>query len=853
MSQTAAAHWQRLKELLGQLLEAPAEERAALLGRLCGDDASLRAELASLLEAADGDDSVLSAAQRSFEGLTSVEMPMSGRSIGPWRLTSLIARGGQGEVWRAERADGQFHQSVAIKLLRSGFDQQWLASRFAAERQILASLDHPNLARLLDGGTTDDGTPYIVMELAEGKAIDAYCAQHRLPLRKRLALFRTLCQVVGYAHGKGIVHRDLKCDNVLVTAEGVVKLVDFGIAKQLSADSQTTATAQRMMTLAYSSPEQVRGEHVTPSSDVYSLGVVLYRLLTDASPYASAAGDTGYELTRAICETEPPPPSRAKAPTATLTRAQRLRLRGDLDAVALMALRKDARSRYADANDLGDDIFRHLESLPVRARRGAASYRAQRFLLRNRALFGALAFANLVLIAGLATALWQGVEAERLRARAERERARAERSLATVREFANLVIFEVHDAIADLPGSTAARQIVVDRGTAYLQKASAEATDNTALQLELAGAYRKMAEIQNNPFVANLGDPAGARLSATTALRIYEQALGRRDMDTAPRRTVQLETIKVLRLLARLQRNAGESKAARELLMRALALYQSYEATGAVDVDAAIAASSIYALLSHIDAPDAAAALAWLDAGQRALAPFAQTAADDMAWSRAQAQTHVYRAQLHFIRAGLNAGEAQFNDALEELDLAGGILERMLQRQPTSVRTLRDLAMIEANRGVALEQLRKIPRAIAALDAGRVMNARLVALDPTNLNAQGDLAMSESQLGGVLVDAEQAERGLPHLEAAISRFENLNASGRLDQGRLGSLAEAYFSRGEAYRSRAAHLRGRRREQAMAEACRMYRQSEATARRLDLSRAQFREAIERTISGLNHCH
>jgi tetratricopeptide (TPR) repeat protein len=510
-----AARWQQLKPLLAQVLERPAGERLHLVEQLSGDDAALRAELMSLLQAAQADDGVLRAlpgdlALRAVKAHVAAPA-LAGKRVGPWRIASLIARGGQGEVYRAERADGQFEQQVAIKLLRFAFDRDWVASRFAAERQLLAGLDHPNLARVLDGGTTDEGVPYFVMELVEGEPIDVYCQRLALSLADRLALFRTVCQVVGYAHARAVVHRDLKCENILVTAQGVVKLVDFGIAKLLGAPGDTTATAQRMMTLAYSSPEQVRGEHVTPASDVYSLGVVLYRLLTQASPYGIITADSGYELTRAICDTEPAPPSRVDAhQSPTLTRAQRRRLRGDLDAVVLMALRKDPAKRYADANALGEDIFRHQEHLPVRARRGALSYRANRFVLRHRAVVGAAMIANLALVAGLALAVVQGIEARR-------QKERAEKSVASVREFANVFIFEIDDAIRDLKGATTARQLVVKRGLEYLERIAAEGVEDPTLRLDLGKGYRKIGDIQARVHVANLGDEKAARASYARA------------------------------------------------------------------------------------------------------------------------------------------------------------------------------------------------------------------------------------------------------------------------------------------------------------------------------------------------
>jgi hypothetical protein len=508
------AHWQRVKVLLAQALELDDAGQRAFVDQLAGADAPLRDELASLLAAARN-------AEAGFEtlppalALEAVQARTGrawiGRRLGPWRILSLIASGGMGEVWRAERVDGAFEQQVAVKAMHEGVNPTGLVARFRAERQILASLDHPNLAKVLDGGITEDGVPYFVMELVDGEPIDAYVERLQLSIDQRVRLFRSVCQVVHYAHQKHVVHRDLKADNILVTREGVVKLVDFGIAKRFDPDAPEpptqTVTAQRMMTLVYSSPEQVRGGEITPASDIYSLGVVLYKLLTKASPYpASATSGSPYELTRAICDTEPVPPSMAASTELQAVR----RLRGDLDAVVMMALRKDPARRYASAEAMSEDLFRHLEGLPVQARRGAWSYRAGRFVLRHRAVVVATMLANLALVAGIALASYEAWQANQ-------QRARAERHFAGLHRLAHVFIFDLHDAIQNLPGSTAARKLVVQTALTYLQGLGDEAAGDPALQVEIAAGYRKVGDILGRPYTANLGDPTGAMAN-------YEQA-----------------------------------------------------------------------------------------------------------------------------------------------------------------------------------------------------------------------------------------------------------------------------------------------------------------------------------------
>ncbi|MCC7069534.1 MAG: protein kinase, partial [Burkholderiales bacterium] len=316
-----------------------------------------------------------------------------GRRVGAWRITEAIASGGMGSVWKAVRADDAYQQTVAIKVVRTALADEGLLRRFLAERQLLATLEHPNIARLLDGGQLDDGTPYLVLEYVEGQPIDAWCNAHELGIDRRLDLFVAVCGAVHYAHQRLIVHRDLKPGNILVDGEERVKLLDFGIARLLDPDvldpsgrvPAAAPTEANAMTPAYASPEQIKGQPITTASDVYALGVLLYRLLTGHSPYRSQPGEP-LALAREIAETEPTRPSTALARSATHT-AQRSRaraLRGDLDNIVLKAMQKAPERRYASAEQLADDVRRYRDNLPVRARPDSWRYRSWKFVMRNR-------------------------------------------------------------------------------------------------------------------------------------------------------------------------------------------------------------------------------------------------------------------------------------------------------------------------------------------------------------------------------------------------------------------------------------------------------------------------------------
>jgi serine/threonine protein kinase len=386
-----------------------------------------------------------------------------------------------GSVYLATRDDHQFQQQVAIKVVRRGMDTDLVLARFRNERQILAGFDHPNIARLFDGGSTETGLPYFIMEYIEGQAIDEYCDSHQLSIAARLELFRTVCSAVVYAHQHLVVHRDIKPSNILVTAEGVPKLLDFGIAKLLDAEAKqgnaTTAIVHRLMTPEYASPEQVLGERITTVSDVYSLGVLLYELLSGHPPYHFKTL-LAQDIARVISDSDPERPSAVfnrvvttgGGPNAkTLTpesvsktrdgRPEKLRrkLAGDLDNIVLMAMRKEPARRYSSVGQFSEDIRRHLVGLPVVARQATLSYRAAKLIRRNTVAVTAAAIISLIVIVGMAATGWEAHVARGERARAEAAGAKAERRFNQVRKLAHSVLFDYDEAIQDLPGSIPVR------------------------------------------------------------------------------------------------------------------------------------------------------------------------------------------------------------------------------------------------------------------------------------------------------------------------------------------------------------------------------------------------------------
>ena len=453
---TDTGGWHRLKDIFHAAQELDRGARPSFLDRACVGDERLRAEVESLL-AHDAADGFLAPPERNLiddaVGGKGRELPPGAR-IGAYELVELIAAGGMGEVYRARRADDAFDKQVAIKVIHAHLVSPRLLERFQAERQALANLEHPNITRLLDGGTTDDGLPYLVMEFVPGEPIDRACDRQRMSVRGRLELILTVCGAVQEAHRNLIVHRDLKPSNILVNDAGDVKLLDFGIARLLEEDGGTmapalTVTGLRAFTPEYASPEQVRGEAVTTASDVYSLGVVLYELLCGRRP-CDVDGVPRYEADRLVCEVDPSPPSTAvgrsgprsggngtPGPTPeAIGRARgeppsklRRTLRGDLDVITLKALRKDPALRYASVERLAEDIRRHLNALPIRARKHTAGYRIARLVQRNKPLAAAAflaVLATFVAMAGITTGLVRARAAEgvALRDRGDAERAR---------------------------------------------------------------------------------------------------------------------------------------------------------------------------------------------------------------------------------------------------------------------------------------------------------------------------------------------------------------------------------------------------------------------------------------------
>ncbi|MHB1327756.1 MAG: serine/threonine-protein kinase [Gemmatimonadales bacterium] len=547
--------WRLVKAAFADLAELPSDERAKRLAEMTFGDAALRAEVEALLAAAD---SVGDRFERSpLEALApEVGAEPVGWRVGAYQIIRPIGRGGMGAVYEAHRADADFQKRVALKMVVRGRDSEAILRRFRYERQILARLEHRNIAALLDGGVTDDGQPYFVMEYVEGERIDRYCAALQLCVHDRLRLFRQVCAAVQYAHQNLVVHRDIKPSNILVSADGTVKLLDFGIAKVLDPEGSDaeamTQTGVAPMTTAYASPEQLAGDPVTTSSDVYSLGVLLYELLTGRPPF-NLANLPVLEARRRLAESMPDLPSRVVAAETvsstsepTTRRLQRA-LEGELDDIVMMALRKEPERRYASVETMAEDVLRFLAGLPIQATPDSLRYRVAKLVRRNRGAVAALVVAIVALMAGTVVSLWQAGRARTERDRAQLEWAKAEsiteflRSVflaatpqqlgreATVVNAIDAALPRVDSAFGDQPAARAAVKNILsstlfDMG--LIERAEPLAREAFRLQADLdsgrvtwAGATTRynLAMVERM-----LGHPAAAESLLRTSLAQYE-------------------------------------------------------------------------------------------------------------------------------------------------------------------------------------------------------------------------------------------------------------------------------------------------------------------------------------------
>ena len=740
-----------LPELFADAVELAPSERASFLSDRCGGRPDLQAEIESLLAAHDGSPRFLhlDADSGATEGDPLAFPDQRGRTVGQFRLLEKIGEGGMAVVYRAERVDGEFAQRVAVKLIDLPLRDADALRRFRAERQILATLHHPNIVTLLDAGMTD-GQAYLVMELVDGATVTNHCIERSLALPGRLQLFRDVCAAVQEAHQRGVVHRDLKPANILVTPDGVPKILDFGVAKLLDTpgrESEPTMTGvPRLLTPNYASPEQVRGLPVTTVSDIYALGVLLYELLAGARPY-DTAGKGLDEILRIVGDEDPPRPSARSGGGEAPLPYDRHRLAGDLDAIALKAMSKDPARRYASARELAEDVTRHLAGRPVLAREPSFGYVVARLARRHRAAFLSAAVALLALVSALGVSLWQ------MRV-AVAERNRATERLNDVRQLAHALIFEIHDGVRALPGSTPVRKQIVSEALTYLERLSRDPASDDGLRLELAKGYHRIADVQGHPGEANLGDSAGALQSYKKGAEVLRPLASGR----APSREVLLELGALDLAAAAIATQSAARDEALGAAREAQALAESLLRRDPADEAAMVLQGS-----AHFQLATALGPAESLPAWQRAAETYALLLArkpDDPKRQRNVALVQKYLGSYYeqrrdYAQALVHHQEAQ---RLDDLRLAANPSNRAAQL---------DVAIDLSNVAFAHWQTRRLAEAAAGYERSLEMRTRLAEADPKDAYSRGRLGYAHSRLGAVYSELGLHAEALRHAEAAV--------------------------------------------------------------------------------------
>ena len=768
---TAAERAQRVADIVEEALERESAEQASFLASACDGDAGLQAEVESLLGFRAQAETFIE--QPAIE--TNADLLIDdagafkpGDNVGQYRVRSLIGEGGMGEVYLAE--DTSLGREVAIKLVKRGFGRANLIRHFHHEERILAALNHPNIARLYGAGVADDGSPYFVMEYVAGQRLDHYCDERKLGVRERLQIFQKICSAVAYAHQHLIIHRDLKPANIRVTSEGEPKLLDFGIARLLedegAAQLGQTVTLAGAMTPEYASPEQVRGETMTTASDVYSLGVVLYELLTGRKPYRLTS-HSAEEVTRAITTQSPVRPSVAVAerarqvpPVSPSAIANPKLLRGDLDNIVLMALRKEPERRYATVGRFADDIRRHLEARPVAARGDSWGYRANRFIARNRVAAAAAVLIALSLVGGIVATTWQAQVAAR-------ERDRAQRRFADVRHLSNALLFEIAPKIERLEGSIDARQSLVRRALEYLDSLAQESSGDPGLQGELAAAYEKIGDLQGAPRKPNLNDFPGAIASYEKARKIRAEL-----REKSPADADNLKQLAANHSAASSIRwTAGDVTGALADAQQAIELYEGLlrKAPQSTELRAATAEARLN--LAHVLYYNDRLAEVYppVRASIESLETLTQADRENVQAAALLGRAYTLHAMTLSWDGKQQEGEAEMAKAFD--------VGQALAVRHSNDNVVRQALLNTLVEGAQLYEEVDSPRSYELMQQALPLAAKSIEVDAANVQARQTLAKAHSKLGVICVHLQKNDEAVLHLDKATAMLAELQ---RLD-------------------------------------------------------------------------
>ncbi|MGI8787748.1 MAG: protein kinase domain-containing protein [Pyrinomonadaceae bacterium] len=777
LSPNIVADYEKIKNLFAAALELAPEKRADFFTET-GADAHLIAEVESLLEARAKAGEFLNnvSAAATVHDSISRNDKFLGQTIDRYRIEREIGRGGMGVVFLATRED--FHQQVALKLIKRGMDSDQILERFRREREILAALNHPFIARLLDGGTTDDGLPFFVMEYVEGVPVNEFCRRENLSEKEKLELFRKVCEALIFAHQKLIVHRDLKPSNILVGKDGTPKLLDFGIAKLLDSDEAETQTNQRVLTPAYASPEQLRGDAVDTTSDVYSLGKILAQILL---------GDNSKSLKFSTIEN----------PTANATKQN---LNHDLRNILAMSLREDAARRYRSVEKFSEDIRRYLVGLPVSARRDTFSYRAAKFLKRNRLAVAVSVLFALTLLIGSAATFIQA-------RRAQRQQTLAERRLDNLRKMSDSFTTEIHGAIQNLPGSLPARQMLMRHAVEQLDALAAESDGNLALRDELAQAYLNSAQLPDmlltekdatlrkaikiyRQLVADdpanshyqeqmalgyssLGDITKVRGSVADSLEYYKTSVSmlERIAESEPESTEHLVNLSETLIDAgRIYIMEDDIENASQLSQRTLTALEEIRKINADQPELASLANQTNLQITIEQTREGNYQPA-IETLRRILGEYET----QLARNENDTRVNYYLFVIHRRLADTLEQSGDASAASEHLQTALSIIENLLASSPKDFGYHRNAAATHVLYGEMLTRQKQSAEALEHFRRAVELSKYVLESDTDNSEAKIDLARATANIGNALVLTGKKKEGSENLQKAFGEFQELYA------------------------------------------------------------------------------
>ncbi len=731
MTTSQNKRWLRAKNIVADAIDLPKESRAAFIEKSVANDEdheALRLEVMSLLAEDTGSGSDVNFKLRAPFPDQIEDTKRDGELLGAWRLKHEIGRGGMGVVYLAERADGAYQQQVAIKLLRLAGATPNEVQRMTRERQSLAQLDHPNIAHLLDGGQTEDGSPYLVMEYIQGQRIDAHCNSHQLTLRARVLLARGVCEAVQSAHQRLLIHRDIKPANVLVTAAGQPKLLDFGIARLLESDASLSGQAtHETIAIAfsprYASPEQMRGAAATVATDVYGLGLLLYELLAGDTPYqriASFASASAAEVIEAVLQDSVRKASDVARSVASPHAAQ---LVGELDTILAKACAKLPAERYQTVAQLDDDLARWLDNKPILARPQSWWYSCKKLIARNRLVTAASAIAVIATVAGVISTTI--------------ERNVAEKRYAQVRKIANSFIFKHHAAIHTLPGAQPIIKNMVGDGIAYLDELSEDAKKDPQLALELANGYRKLAQtLYNGRSLQNIGDKAGANVALAKVRVLLEQALREIPNDNEANQQLALLESEEASLLQE-ERKYDESFARFKL---AIARFEGILVRDPTHYQAGFKLAQTHLAVAHLHSDQGKPAAEFIAQGGQATERWAAQQKDD---------DNIESMRLAVLRRQFSDAQTAKNFALA-VSIADSEIARydaLLANKNKNFTYHLHLQVALLNRGAAQNSLGRYDDAIKSLQRGIEFADVMLASEPDSLTTILRLARTYFHLG----------------------------------------------------------------------------------------------------------